>query len=136
SSDALQLNHVTVTSTFSLDDSLPARERLHLDGAYQRYDWRGRVRWTVADFYDLFGPTKYGRKGFVAEVMHTRTLVFDDPRRVDLKLGGTLARGLDRLPEYQTVAIPVDRLATLEATLTYTDVRKSLGYVDDEGGHK
>ena len=29
-----------------------------------------------------------------------------------------------------------DRLATVEATLSYTDVRRSLGYVDDEAGRR
>ena len=84
--------------------SLPASERLHLDAAYQRYDWRARARWNGADFYDLFGPTKTGRKGYLVEAGHTNTLVFDEPRRLELDVDGTIAGGLDRLPEYQNVA--------------------------------
>jgi hypothetical protein len=34
------------------------------------------------------------------------------------------------------VAVAVDRLAILQAKLSYTDVRKSLGYVDDERGQR
>jgi hypothetical protein len=111
-----------------------ARERLHLTAEYQRFDWRGRFDWTGADFYDLFGPTRVGRKGYAARVGRRASLVFDEPRRLDLDIEGSIAGGLDRLPEFQNVAIDVDRLATAEATLSYEHVRKSLGSVDDEAG--
>ena len=135
-SDPLQLNHATITAAYSPVVALPAGERLHLDAAYHRYDWRGRFRWNGADFYDLFGPTKSSRKGYVAEAGHKNTLLFDEPRRLELDVDGRLAGGLDRLPEYQNVAVAVDRLATVETKLSYTDVRKSLGYVDDESGRR
>lgn len=135
-SDPLQLNRATITSGYSLDGALPAGERLHLDAAYQRYDWRAGFRWNAADFSDLFGPTKNSRKGYLVEAGHKNTLVFDEPRRLDLDIDGRLAGRLDRLPEYQNIPVVVDRLATLEAKLSYTDVRKSLGYVDEEGGRR
>ena len=135
-SDPLQLNHVAIAAAYSPFGGLSNGERFHLDAAYQRYDWRGRFRWNGADFYDLFGPTKNSRKGFLAELGHRTTLVFDEPRRLELEIDGRAAGGLDRLPEYQNVAVDVDRLASLEAKLTYSDVRKSLGYVDDESGQK
>ena len=135
-SDPLQLNRAPVTASYSPAGALPAGERLHLDAEYQRYDWRARARWNGADFYDLFGPTKTSRKGYLVEAGHKNTLVFDEPRRLELDVDGTLAGGLDRLPEYQNVPVTVDRLAMLQAKLSYTDVRKSLGYVDEESGRR
>ncbi len=135
-SDPLQLNRMRISATYSPIGDIAASERLHLDAEYQRYDWRGRVRWNGADFYDLFGPTKTGRKGYLVEAGHKSTLLFDEPRRLELDIDGRIAGRLDRLPEYQNVAVTIDRLATLEAKLAYTDVRKSLGYVDDEGGRR
>jgi len=38
------------------------------------------------------------------------------------------------LPQAQNVAVQVDRLYSGEAELAYTDVRSSLGHVDDEKG--
>jgi len=64
------------------------------------------------------------------------TLVFDEPRRLELDLSGTIAGRLDRLPEYQNVPVTVDRLLTLEARLSYADARHSLGHVDDESGRR
>jgi hypothetical protein len=135
-SDPLQLNRASVSVAYSPSGSIAASERLHVDAAYQRYDWRARARWNWADFYDLFGPTKTSRKGYLVEAGHTNTLVFDEPRRLELAVDGTIAGGLDRLPEYQNVAAAIDRLFQLQAKLTYTDVRKSLGYVDDERGQR
>jgi hypothetical protein len=135
-SDPLQLNRATLSMSYSPSGDLSGSERLHLDAAYQRYDWRARARWNWADFYDLFGPTKTSRKGYMVEAGHTNTLLFDDPRRLELAVDGTVAGGLDRLPDYQNVPATIDRLVQLQVKLAYTDVRRSLGYVDDERGQR
>ena len=68
-SDPLQLNraHASSRPTRPSGD-LPSNERVHLDAEYERYDWRGAAELNNADFYDLFGPTKVGRKGYVVAV--------------------------------------------------------------------
>jgi hypothetical protein len=109
---------------------------VHLDGEYERYNWWGRAEWNRADFYDLFGPTETSRKGYLFGAGHRNTLIFDEPRRLDLDVDVSYSGNLDRLPEYQNVAVDVRRLATVEARLNYTDVRNSLGYVDDETGRR
>ena len=47
---------------------------------------------------------------------------------------GQFSGNLDQLPEFQNVAVDVTRLATLTAGPSYTNVRSSLGSVDDEAG--
>jgi hypothetical protein len=135
-SDPLQFNRASISAAYSPAAGLPAGERLHLDAEYHRYDWRGRARWNGGDFYDLFGPTRTGRKGYNLEAGHKSTLVFDEPRHLELDVDGSVAGRLDRLPDYQNVVVAIDHLATLTAKLSYTDVRKSLGYVDDESGRR
>jgi hypothetical protein len=76
-----------------------------------------------------------GRKGYDITVGHDTTLVYDQPKQLTLSLEGTAAGNLDRLPEFQNVAVNVDRLYSAKAELAYTDVRSSLGHVDDEKGH-
>lgn len=133
-SDRLQLNRLALSAAYSLDGSLPASERVHLRAEYLRYDWRAEAVLNEADFYDLFGPTKTGRKGYAAGLGRKWTLVFDEPRRLELDVNGRFAGGLDRLPEYQNVVVDVDRLVTLESSLAFSDVRSSLGAVDEETG--
>ena len=135
-SDPLLLNRLHLTAGVSPWSNLPTREQIHLSADYDRYDWRARASFNRADFYDLFGPTKYGRKGYQVLVGHRNALVFDDPRRLDLDLSGSVSGDLDRLPNYQNVPVDVGTLVTLRSTLVYKDVRNSLGYVDDETGRR
>jgi hypothetical protein len=133
-SDPIQFNRLAITATYAPATDLPASERLHLDAGYERFDWRARARLNGADFYDLFGPTKVGRKGYDLSVGRRTTLLFDDPRRLDLDLSGGAAGNLDRLPDFQNVPVDVDRLYSFRADLAFADVRNSLGAVDDETG--
>ena len=135
-SDPMQFNRASVSALYSPDTDLPGVERVHLDAEYQRYDWTARVSWNPADFYDLFGPTKVSRKGHSITVGHHQTLVFDEPRRITLALEGRLAGNLDQLPEYQNVPVRVDQLASFTALLSSTNIRGSIGRVDDEKGQK
>jgi hypothetical protein len=135
-SDPLMLNRLRLTAGWSPSSSLPVAERLHVSAEYERYDWRASGAWNDGDFYDLFGPTKVGSKGYRVELGHRNALLFDEPRRLDLDLSGRVAGDLDRLPDYQNVPTNVGTLVTLKAALTYSFVRNSLGYVDEETGRK
>jgi hypothetical protein len=135
-SDPLQLNRLSLAASWSPASGVPVGERLHLNASYQRFDWRARLDVNGADFYDFFGPTRTSRKGYVAAVGRRTSLIFDQPRRLDLDVEGRVAGNLDRLPEYQNIAVDVDRLLLVDARLMYTNIRNSLGYVDDETGSK
>lgn len=135
-SDPLQLNRAQLAASYSPDAGVRESERLHLAAEYHRYDWRAYASLNGADFYDLFGPTKTGRKGYALGLGWKHTLLYDEPRRIDLEIDGRLAGNLDRLPDYQNVEVDVNRLASFEARLSGTHVRSSLGAVDDEKGHR
>lgn len=135
-SDPLQLNRLFFSAAYSTAATLPDAERLHLRADYQRFDWRGRLEWNAADFYDLFGPTKTSRKGYLASLGHKSTLIFDEPKRLDLDIDASAAGNLDRLPGAQNVPVDVDRLLALGAKLSYANVRRSLGSVDEEKGRR
>ena len=133
-SDRIRLNRASVAASFAPITDLPVSERLHIEGDYERYDWRAHGSFNKADFYDLFGPTKTGRKGYIVGVGRSTTLVYDDPRRLTLAVDGSFSGNLDRLPEFQNVPVDVERLGILDAELSFSDTRKSLGAVDAESG--
>lgn len=133
-SDRLQLNRLDVAASYSPDAGLPSSERVHLRANYRRYDWRAEATLNHADFYDLFGPTRTGRKGYGVSIGRKWTLLFDEPRRLELDVEGAYSGNLDRLPDYQNVPVEVNDLVTLDATLGFTDVGSSLGSVDQETG--
>ncbi len=133
-SDPLSLNRLDVTASYSPDDDLASDERFHFDLNYRRYDWRLHARWNNADFYDLFGPTKIGRRGYSAGVGYRKSLINDRPRYMSVDFDVTFAGDLDTLPSFQNVPVVVDTLLTTEVLLAYRNARKSLGAVDDEKG--
>jgi hypothetical protein len=78
-------------------------ERLHVEADYERYDWRGHATYNKADFYDLVGPTKTGRRGYEVGLGRSMTLIYDEPRRLTLEMDGQPVgqpRSPARLPEY------------------------------------
>ena len=135
-SDPLGINRLALLGSYSPAGDVKDSERTHLAASYERYDWTLRASLNNADFYDLFGPTKTGRKGYRASVEHKTTLVYDDPVHLDLTVGGNISGNLDRLPAYQNVPVSVTRLAAVDAKLTYTNTTGSMGRVDDEKGQK
>ena len=101
-SDPLQFNRASVVATYSPFGDLPQSERIHLKAEYARYDWHGFAELNAGDFYDLFGPTKTGRKGSTFEVGKQQSLIFDLPRRVDLDVSvraGVRPRSSAGIPE-------------------------------------
>jgi hypothetical protein len=135
-SDPVGLNVASVTASYSPEAGVRQSERPHIRVDYQRYDWTGRASLNGADFYDLFGPTKTSRRGYEVALGHTNLLIFDEPRRLTLKVDGRFAGNLDQLPEYQNVPVNVDRMFTVAGDLSYTNVRSSLGNVDQEKGQR
>lgn len=135
-SDPVQLNGATLTASYTPNANLPEKERLHLQAEYQRYEFKAAFRLNSADFYDLFGPTKTSLKGHSLRLGYLKTLVYDVPRKLDLSLDGTYYGGLERLPDFQNVPTDFDSELATRARLSYSDLRQSLGAVDDEKGLK
>ena len=135
-SDPLQLNRLSLSASYSPWGDLGDDERLHVRAEYQRFDWRARATFNDADFYDLFGPTKTSRKGYTVGIGYQRPLLYDEPRRIDFEADAMFAGNLDRLPQYQNIAVDVDQLFAFETAVKGRYIRSSLGRVDDEKGRR
>jgi hypothetical protein len=132
--DPLDFASLGITAAYTPDSNLPGNERGHVD-IFGRYrSWRGSLSWNRSDFYDLFGPTKRSRKGYAAKLGYDWSLIYDEPRRLDLIFDYAYYDQIDTLPTAQNVETNFTRLTTAEVALRYTDVRRSLGAVDDEKG--
>ena len=123
----------TVAYTPSTGD-LPGNQQAHVDISGNYLGWRGNLAWNKSDFYDLFGPTKRSRKGYAARLGYDNLLIFDEPRKLTLSMDFAHFGKIDTLPNAQNVGTAFTRLTTAEAKLNYTDMRRSLGAVDDEKG--
>jgi hypothetical protein len=123
-----------VTAAYTPDDDLPSNERAHIEVKGRYLEWSGSLAWNRSDFYDLFGPTKRSRKGFAAKLDYEYFIIFDDPRKLEFVAHTAFYDGIDTLPYAQNVESGFDRLSEAEVGLRYSDVRRSLGAVDDEKG--
>ena len=93
------------------------------------------LSWNRSDFYDLFGPTKRSRKGYAAKLGYDwlADLRRAAPARPRSSMSPTTTRSTRcRTPR---TSRPASRGSSpAEVGLHYTDVRRSLGAVDDEKG--
>jgi hypothetical protein len=134
-SDPMMLNQLSLTSAYTPDSSLPSDERVHARLEYKRYNLRAALNWNTADFYDIFGPTYRGFKGYTADLGWSKYLVYDRPRSMELELDTAFYGGLEQVPGYQNIPSPYDKLWRGRARLHYDHTRSSLGAVDHEKGH-
>jgi hypothetical protein len=134
--DGLGLSSLSITGSYSPDAALAAGERFHFGLDLHHWAWRIQANYNKADFYDLFGPTKQSLKGFEGIVGYRKNLRYKAPRSLDLDWSIAGYAGLDRVPDYQNVRTPFDKLLTARLGLAYSNLSRSLGAVDDEKGYR
>src|SRR6185437_15248240 len=132
--DPLEFASVNVTAAYTPSGKLSGEERGHFDVTGRYLFWRGELAWNKSDFYDLFGPTKRSRKGYAAKLGYDDLLIFDDPRKLKLSYDLEYYDRIDTLPGAQNVRTSFTRLLVGRIGLHYTNMQRSLGAVDDEGG--
>ena len=133
--DPIQYAAVGITAAFTpKKDDLSGSESAHIDVGGRYLNWWGNLSWNRSDFYDLFGPTKRSRKGLAAKVGYDQYLIYDEPRFLTLSYELDYFDKIDTLPNAQNVGTPFTRLLTAKVGLKYSDLRRSLGAVDDEKG--
>ncbi len=132
--DPVGLDRFGLTVAYSPDEALAANERIHAIAEYRHWPWTFRAEHNGSDFYDLFGPTKVGRKGTAVTVDFASYLVNDRPRTLEVRFRVGDYRNLDRLPDYQNVPVTIDAFQDAAAALEYSNFRRTIGAVDVERG--
>lgn len=129
---------IDLSATVSPAARFQGDERVHLDAQYRHYAWTAEAKWNPASFYDLFGPTKVGRKGYSAGISNKHPFFYDPPRSFELTTSLTGYGGLEELPDAQNIstAAGFDKLVTGTAQLAYRNMGTSIGAVDFEKGIK
>jgi len=142
-SDKLRLDTLSIGAGYSTDSDLPSEERANFSIVYHHNvisasplagAWTFSAKHNNADFYDLFGPTKRSRKGNQFAIDYSKSLIYDDPRRLGLTVNVSHFTDMDALPRYQNIPVTFDTLSSINAQLEYSNLKGSLGAVDDEKG--
>jgi len=135
-SDPIGLDSLRIDTSYSPDNALPSKERLHFSADASNRGWTAGVAWNGANFYDLFGPTKRSVAGYNGYVGYDRAFVYDPPETLDLIAKVAYYGDLDQLPGFQNVPSPSKNLFTADVGLVGVDTRDSPGAVDAETGHR
>jgi hypothetical protein len=133
--DSLGIAHIITTMSYSPGETA-LRDRLHFGFEATYWDWKLSGYFNRADFYDLFGPTKVGRRGFELIGEKKKVFIQDSDRRLDLTMNLAGYSGLDRLPDYQNVTATHTQFVGATGELAYSDLQESLGAIEDESGVK
>jgi hypothetical protein len=133
--DPMQLSQVLATFAYSPASGLPLKEQFHAELEYKTFRWSFRYAHNLAGFYDLFGPVDRSLRGDAFIVSYKNAAIFDLPRELDVTAESAAYFGLDTLPGAQNVASGFDsNIWANKFGVSYVDVTKSLGAVDDEKG--
>ena len=113
------------------------KNRFHLDLEWKYYFWTLNASWNHSDFYDLVGPMRTSRKGYMASISYdyTNSLIVPYTRAWGFSVG---AYGdMDALPLYQEIRVEdgVHSLQTVSAYGSFAKSRSSLGAVMVEQGY-
>ncbi|NND51523.1 MAG: hypothetical protein HKN54_03895 [Flavobacteriaceae bacterium] len=129
-------NNLT-TSSDSLNSTIDSDEVFHASIKAKLGEFSIDGEYNGTSFYDLFGPTKFSRKGVSLHVGYERTLIWDPPQNLDLSLGIGGFYGLDQSPDFQQISasgFDQDFFFDFDAGLSYRNLKNSLGAVDHEKG--
>lgn len=132
--DRILLHGIDLTLSYTPNQLIRPAERFHGTLHYRFSGWRFRFAYNSADFYDLFGPTKVSRKGYAVGVNYRKTILSNDPETMAYSFSAFGYGDLERLPDFQNVLAPFNRIFSVSGRLNYDYVRKSLAAVDDEKG--
>jgi len=133
--DPMMLNSLVVKVSFTPTHSLPLEQTIHLSVDYTYWGWNFQVQYNYADFYDLFGPTKFSRAGYMFSGKYSHVFMRMRPARTEFYVKLAAYGDLETLPFYQNVESSYKNLyvATLNFHRSY--LLKSLGAVEPEQGY-
>lgn len=135
-SDPLSLHRIDLSASYTPNRSVPTDQRLHASFNYNFWEWGVNGSWNGADFYDLFGPTRASRKGSSLGLSYRNYWTFEEPETMEFTGSLNGYWGLERLPEYQNIAVTFDRFYTFNAAVKYSLLTRSLGAVEEENGFR
>ena len=112
------------------------KHRFHADFEWKYYFWTLKAAWNHTDFYDLAGPMRASRKGYMVSLAYdfTNSSIIPYTRKWGFSLGAY--GGMDALPLYQEIQVDVRSMQTASLYGKISKLRSSLGSVMREQGYE
>ena len=133
--DPMGLNSLTLKISFSPQPNLPLKQTVHFSAEYNYWNWTFTGNYNYADFYDLFGPTKFSRAGYSLSAKYYKLINRLSPSKIDFYVKLTAYGDLETLPFYQNIASDYRNLYVGTINFHKSYLRKSLGAIEPEQGY-
>jgi len=133
--DPMGLNSLIIKASITPDKRLPGKQIPHVSAEYNYWNWTFTGNYNYADFYDLFGPTKFSRAGYSLSTRYHWVINRFTPARDDFYVKATMYGDLETLPNYQNIESDYRYLFVGYANYHKSWLRKSLGAIEPEQGY-
>ena len=133
--DPMGLNSLTLKLSFSPQPNLPLKQTVHFSAEYNYWSWTFTGNYNYADFYDLFGPTKFSRAGYSLSAKYYKLIDRFSPGKTDFYVKLSAYGDLETLPFYQNIASDYRNLYVGTINFHKSYLRKSLGAIEPEQGY-
>lgn len=133
--DPMGLNSLNLKLSFTANDSLPRKQIPHISAEYNFWNLTFTANYNYADFYDLFGPTKFSRAGYSFSTKYYKLINRFAPKKTDFYIKLTAYGDLETLPGYQNIASDYRNLFVGTMNFHKSYLRKSLGAIEPEQGY-
>lgn len=133
--DPFMLLSTNINFSYSPNINIPLKQRFHSSINLKYWYWDFEAAFNKADFYDLFGPTKFSRAGYQLSFGYNDVLIYQSPERMDYNLNLSYYGDLERLPEYQEISSSYDKLLSASGNIKYAYSRRTLGGIEEEAGY-
>jgi hypothetical protein len=133
--DPMGLNSLNLKLSFTANDSLPRKQIPHISVEYNFWNLTFTANYNYADFYDLFGPTKFSRAGYSFSTKYYKLINRFAPKKTDFYAKLSVYGDLETLPGYQNIASDYRNLFVGTMNFHKSYLRKSLGAIEPEQGY-
>ncbi|MCR5827403.1 MAG: hypothetical protein K6G53_03200 [Bacteroidales bacterium] len=110
------------------------KNKVHADFEWKYYFWTLKAAWNHTDFYDLAGPMRSSRKGYMVSLAydHNNSMIAPYTRSWGFSIG--TYGDMDALPLYQEIEVDIKSMQTASVYGKISKLRTSLGGVMPEQG--
>ena len=113
------------------------KNKFHVDFDWKYYFWNLKAAWNHTDFYDLFGPMRRSRKGYVVQLAYDYSNSLVTPYNKSWGFSVATYGDMDALPLYQEIEVQdVRSMQTASVYGKWSKTRTSLGGVMKEQGYE
>ena len=153
--DALSWNHVTPVLGYRLFFKDPVglssiklglgmspwshnewKNKFHADFEWKYYFWTLKAAWNPTSFYDLAGPIRTSRKGYMVSLAYDYSNTMVSPYATAWGFALGAYGDMDALPLYQEIQVKdIRSMQTASAYVQLSKIRSSLGAVMREQGY-